>query len=100
MDDTRTIPTFCGVCEHSCGMQVTARGNEILEIKGMKEHPSSKGYLCPKGLAAKDILNAPDRLRTPLKKDGGGWKEISWDEALKLCAEGLRDIVLLGKRRR
>jgi len=92
MKDTKTVATFCGVCEHSCGMRVTARGNEILEIKGMKEHPSSKGYLCPKGLAAGDIMNAPDRLRTPLKKDGAEWKEISWDEAIGLCAEGLGSI--------
>ncbi len=89
---TTTINTFCGVCEHSCGMQVTAQDNDIVEIRGLKEHPYSKGFLCPKGMAAKNIYNAPDRLRHPLKKEGGSWKEISWDEALKICSEGLQDI--------
>jgi len=92
MDDTRTVNTFCGICEHSCGMQVKAEGNDIVEIRGLKEHPYSKGFLCPKGLAAKDIFYAPDRLKHPLKKDGNSWKEISWDEALQLCSKGLQGI--------
>ncbi len=81
MNDVRTVTTFWGVCEHSCGMQVKAQGSDIVEIRGLKEHPYSQGYLCPKGLAAKDIYYAPDRLKHPLKKDGSSWKEISWDEA-------------------
>jgi anaerobic selenocysteine-containing dehydrogenase len=92
MEKTRTVTTYCGVCEHSCGMRVTAQGNEILEIKGQEEHPYSKGFLCSKGLAAKDIWSAPDRLKTPMKRDGSGWKPISWEEALNLCAKNLQDI--------
>jgi len=92
MEGTRTVNTFCGVCEHSCGMQVKAKGKEIVGIRGLKEHPYSKGFLCPKGLAAKDIFYAPDRLKHPLKKEGSSWKEISWDEALQLCAKGLQSI--------
>jgi anaerobic selenocysteine-containing dehydrogenase len=92
MEDKKTVNTYCSVCEHSCGMQVTAQGNEILEIKGLAEHPYSKGYLCPKGLAARDIWSAPDRLKNPLKRDGNDWKPVSWPEALSLCAEKLRDI--------
>ena len=92
MQNKRTVTTYCSVCEHSCGMQITAQGNEIVEIKGLKEHPHSKGFLCPKGLAAKDIWAAPDRLKNPLKRDGENWKPIAWDEALNLCVEKLREI--------
>jgi len=92
MEDTRTVTTFCGICEHSCGMQVKAKGNDIIEIRGLKEHPYSKGFLCPKGLAAKDIFYAPDRLKHPLKKEGNSWKEISWDEALQVCSKGIQGI--------
>ena len=52
MQNKRTVTTYCSVCEHSCGMKVTAQGNEILEIRGLEEHPYSKGFLCPKGFAA------------------------------------------------
>lgn len=81
MQNKRTVMTYCSVCEHSCGMQVAAQGNEILEIKGLEKHPYSKGFLCPKGFAAKEIWAAPDRLKTPLKKDNGKWSPVSWDEA-------------------
>jgi anaerobic selenocysteine-containing dehydrogenase len=92
MNGTRTVNTFCGICEHSCGVQVKAQGNDILSIKGLKEHPYSKGFMCPKGLAAKDIFYAPDRLKHPLKKENNSWKEISWDEALQICSKGLKKI--------
>lgn len=92
MNEVRTVNTFCGVCEHSCGMQVKAQGNDILEIRGLQEHPYSRGFLCPKGFAARDIYYAPDRLRQPLKKEGSSWKEVSWDEALQLCSQGLQNI--------
>jgi len=92
MQHRRTVTTYCSVCEHSCGMEVTAQGNEIVEIKGLEEHPYSKGFLCPKGLAAKDIWAAPDRLKTPLKRNGNDWESTSWEEALNLCVEKLGDI--------
>lgn len=92
MSHPRTVTTHCGVCEHSCGMQVKAEGNNILEIRGLKEHPYSKGFLCPKGLAAGHIFSAPDRLKSPLLRDGAFWKEISWDTALDLCAERLKTL--------
>jgi anaerobic selenocysteine-containing dehydrogenase len=82
MGNKRTVTTYCSVCEHSCGMQVTAQDNEIVEIRGLKEHPYSKGFLCPKGLAAKDIWAAPDRLKNPLKRDGDNWKPISLKSSL------------------
>ncbi len=89
METTRTVSTCCGVCEHSCGMKVRVQDGEIAEISGLKEHPLSRGFLCPKGLSAKDITQAPDRLKKPMKMTGGGWKEISWDEALDMCVYNL-----------
>ena len=88
----KTIKTFCGICESTCGMQVTVENNAVKKVEGLKEHLRSKGDLCVKGAAAKDILNAPDRLRSPMKKENGTWKEISWDEALDLLASKLNGI--------
>jgi anaerobic selenocysteine-containing dehydrogenase len=43
----------------------------------------SHGFICPKGRALPEIENAPDRLRTPLRRrKTGGWDEIGWEEAL------------------
>ena len=88
----KTIKTYCGICESTCGMQVTVENNAVKKVEGLKEHLRSKGDLCVKGAAAKDILNAPDRLRSPMKKENGRWKEISWDEALDLLAGKLNGV--------
>ena len=82
------IKTFCGICERTCGMQVTVKDNRVLKVEGLKEHLHSKGDLCVKGKLAMDILYAPDRLKHPMKKEDGNWKQISWDESLDIiCAK-------------
>ena len=88
----KIVKTYCGVCESTCGMQVTVKDNRVEKVEGLKEHLRSKGDLCIKGTVAKDILSAPDRLRSPLKKENGKWKEITWDEALELIAKRLSGI--------
>ena len=81
--------TFCSICERTCGMQVAVSGNKVTRVEGLEEHLKSKGDLCVKGYAALDIMYAPDRLRSPLKKENGTWKQLGWDEALDLLATKL-----------
>jgi len=88
----RIVKTFCGVCERACGMQVTVKDNEVQKIEGLKEHLRSRGDLCVKGRAALDMMNAPDRLKYPMKKENGKWKQLNWDEALDLMVNKLNEI--------
>jgi len=73
-------------------MQVTAKDNRVLKVEGLKEHVKSGGDLCVKGKAALDIMYAPDRLKHPMKKENGSWKQINWDEALGILSEKLGTI--------
>lgn len=84
----------CHLCEAICGLKIETRGKEILSIKGDPDDPLSRGHICPKAVALRDIHEDPDRLRYPVKRitraDGShDWEEISWDEAMNLTAEGL-----------
>ena len=86
----------CHLCEAICGLVIETEGNEILSIKGDPEDPLSRGHICPKAIALRDIHEDPDRLRRPVKKirDANGqpqWQEISWDEALDTTADRLFD---------
>jgi len=54
----RIVKTFCGVCERTCGMQVSVKDNKVKTIEGLKEHLRSRGDLCVKGRAALDIMSA------------------------------------------
>ncbi|WP_281646504.1 molybdopterin oxidoreductase family protein [Parendozoicomonas sp. Alg238-R29] len=82
----------CNLCEAVCGIKITYTGTEIHSIKGDKEDPFSRGHICPKAIALKDLYQDSDRIRKPLERTSDGWKEISWDEALDKAAEGIRRV--------
>jgi formate dehydrogenase major subunit len=63
-----------------------------VELEYMPEHPVSEGSLCPKGNAVLEILDHPERLRHPMKKVDGGWRHISWLEALDLVSQKMGQV--------
>jgi len=79
----------CPLCEAACGILVDLDGERIRSIRGDADDPFSRGYICPKAAALADIHNDPDRVRTPLIRQGTSWREASWDEALDRAADGL-----------
>ncbi len=82
----------CNLCEAICGLEIRVRGSEILSIRGDHADPLSRGHICPKAVALKDIHQDPDRLRQPLRRTAAGWEEIGWDAALDYAAERLTAI--------
>lgn len=80
----------CTLCEAMCGIEVKHDGEKVLSIKGDKNDPFSKGYICPKATALQDLYEDPDRLRQPVERTADGWKEISWPEALDKVAAGIQ----------
>lgn len=87
----KEINTMCGMCPTCCGINVSIRHGKIIKVKGMKDH--FLGNLCIKGNKGMiDWQYSDKRLKSPLKKMDGGWKEISWDEAFNIIADKLTDI--------
>ena len=86
--------THCARMDHGgCALRVGIANRRIVKIKGDPDGYLSRGYVCPKGLAAPEKLTHPDRLRYPLKRMGnrgeGRWERISWDTAMDLVVENL-----------
>lgn len=77
-----TAYATCPLCEALCGIEVETDGSTIASVRGDAEDPLSRGYLCPKAAALKDLHEDPDRLRVPQKRIGDRWVEVPWDEAL------------------
>ena len=71
----------CNLCEAMCGLEITYKEKEVISIVGDKKDPLSKGFICPKSLALKDLYEDTDRLKTPIKRTENGWKAISWLDA-------------------
>jgi anaerobic selenocysteine-containing dehydrogenase len=82
----------CNLCEAMCGIAITHRDGQIESIRGDEQDPFSRGHICPKAVALKDLHEDPDRLRQPLLRTEDGWREIGWPEALDRAAEGLRAV--------
>lgn len=82
----------CSLCEAMCGIVVEHEEGRVLSIRGDVDDPLSRGHLCPKAVALQDIHADPDRLRTPVRRDGARWVPLDWDEAYDLVAERLRAV--------
>jgi anaerobic selenocysteine-containing dehydrogenase len=82
----------CTLCEAACGVAIEVDGKRVVSIRGDTEDPFSKGYICPKAAALADLHDDPDRLRRPMLRSGGGWRETSWDDAFDRVVHGLEGI--------
>jgi anaerobic selenocysteine-containing dehydrogenase len=75
-------------------LTVDDAANRIVEIRGDKENPMSRGYVCFKGLQAEEAHHGPGRLLKPLKRQpDGGFAEIGAEQALDEIAEKLRGVL-------
>ena len=92
MQTNQTHYRSCNLCEAMCGLEIQLVDNQIQSIKGDKEDPFSKGFICPKATALQDIYNDPDRLKKPIKKVNGEWIEISWNEAYDIVSDGIKKV--------
>ena len=91
---SETVHTrICPFCEACCGLEVRMRDGKVIAIRGDDADVFSHGYICPKGVALKDLHEDPDRLRMPLVKRDGRFVETSWDEAYAEIERRLPPIV-------
>ncbi len=87
--DTRVVYTDCTLCYHSCGCKVTVENGRAVAVEGLESHPLNRGRLCPRGEAALENVYHPERILTPLKRTDGGFRQISWEQALDEIAARL-----------
>jgi len=84
---------ICPFCEACCGLEITVAEGRVKRIRGHAADVFSRGYLCPKGVALKDLHEDPDRLRKPLIKREGRFIEATWDEAFAEIERRLPPII-------
>ena len=86
--EIQNVPTVCGMCPVGCNITATTREGKVKRVLSRNHAEVDEGWLCDKGRFAFSHLDAPDRVRAPLR---GGKTEISWDDALDDAERMLRN---------
>ncbi len=82
----------CNLCEAMCGMVVTVDGGAITDIRGDRDDVLSRGHICPKGPAMRELYEDPDRLRRPMRRGAEGFSPAGWDEAIAEAADRIHEV--------
>jgi NADH-quinone oxidoreductase subunit G len=88
----KTTCTFCGVgCQ--VDLNVDPETDRIVKVTSDPSYVSNEGNLCVKGRFAFNFVHHPDRLTEPLVRgDDGELHPTTWDDALRVAAEGLKGV--------
>jgi len=89
--DIREVDTVCPYCGCGCSLTLHIRRNRVIRVSS-KENTINEGWLCSKGRFGFSFINSPERLKTPLIKEKGKFREASWDEAFDLIVSKLKKI--------
>ncbi len=101
MNDQPKRTQFFGGCPHdcpdTCAMIYEVEGGRLVEVRGNKEHPMTRGGLCVKLKDYHDHHYNPDRVLYPLRRVGPKgsrqFARISWDEAIAEITKRWKDII-------
>jgi formate dehydrogenase alpha subunit len=84
--------TTCPFCGCGCIICLEVKDNQVVRVTPSREDSVNRGALCVKGSYGCDFVNSPDRLTKPLVKRNDTFEEVSWEEALKQVATGLKRV--------
>jgi len=88
----KKILTTCEFCGCGCNFYLGAEDDKVVAVYPCTSHPVSQGKVCIKGWMGHEYIHSPERLKTPLIRQGDKFSEASWNEAYKLIADKLRQI--------
>jgi formate dehydrogenase major subunit len=89
----RAVDTVCPFCAVGCAQKVYVKDEQVVQIEGNPDSPISRGRLCPKGSASKQLVTGPQReqhvlYRAPYAKD---WQRLDLDTAMEMVADRVLD---------
>jgi NADH-quinone oxidoreductase subunit G len=94
--DLHRTQTTCQQCSTGCAQNVDVRHGEILRTMAIEEDAASDGWLCDRGRYNVGFYGDARRLTAPMLRDGDGWSEIDWDDAIALWAKQIAAALAAG----
>ncbi|MBV8363158.1 MAG: dehydrogenase [Candidatus Eremiobacteraeota bacterium] len=85
----RIVKSICPYCAVGCGQNIYVKDERIIQIEGDPDSPISRGRLCPKGSATRELVTSPRReYRVKYRRPfGTSWEELPLERAIDMIAE-------------
>jgi formate dehydrogenase major subunit len=85
----RVARSICPYCAVGCGQRVYVKDERVIQIEGDPDSPISRGRLCPKGAASKQLVTGPQReTRVKYRRPHGSeWEELDLETATDMIAD-------------
>ena len=90
--DTDVTETTCSYCSVGCSLLLESYGDMLIKANPDKEGCVNAGLACGKGKWGFDCSMLEDKLDTPQIKDGDGFRDADYHEALVLIAKKAQSI--------
>jgi formate dehydrogenase major subunit len=89
----KVVQSVCPYCAVGCGQRVYVKDEKVVQIEGDPDSPISRGRLCPKGSASKQLVTSSTRVtkvryRRPY---GTEWEDLDLDTAMDMIADRVLD---------
>ena len=85
----RVARSVCPYCAVGCGQKVYVKDEKVIQIEGDPDSPISRGRLCPKGSASKNLVTSSQRVTKVRyrKPYGTEWEDLDLDTAMEMIAD-------------
>jgi formate dehydrogenase major subunit len=85
----RMVQSICPYCAVGCGQRVYVKDEQVVQIEGDPDSPISRGRLCPKGSASRELVTSPLREQKVKyrRPHGTEWEELDLETATDMIAD-------------
>jgi formate dehydrogenase major subunit len=85
----RMVRSVCPYCAVGCGQRVYVKDEQVVQIEGDPDSPISRGRLCPKGSASRELVTSPLREQKVKyrRPHGTEWEELDLETATDMIAD-------------
>jgi len=85
----RVVDSICPYCAVGCAQKVFVKDEQVVQIEGSPASPISRGRLCPKGSASKELVTSPTRITKVRyrRPHGTEWEDLDLDTAMDMIAD-------------
>jgi NADH-quinone oxidoreductase subunit G len=90
--EIKKTPSVCTLCPVGCNLRLDERAHALRRIVARENMAVNDEWICDKGRFLHQYVDHPDRLKTPLVREGGELRPATWDEALGQIVEALSAI--------